>query len=55
MVKCLRGVDEDQAENESGSFTVVRREDGSAMHALRLPGGSVTQVCFGIAANPYEV
>ncbi|ATY34912.1 DUF2971 domain-containing protein [Sphingomonas psychrotolerans] len=55
VVKCLRGVDEDDPENASGTFTVVRREEGSSMHAFHLPEGSVSRVCFGIAANPYEV
>lgn len=55
VVKCLRDVDGDNPKNASGSFTVVRREDGSSMHAFHLPEGSVTQIRFGIAANPYEV
>ncbi len=55
VVKCLRDVDEDDPENASGRFTIVHREDGSAMHAFQLPEGCVTQIAFGIAANPYEV
>lgn len=55
VVKCLRGVDEENPENASGTFTVVRRDDGSSMHAFHLPEGSVCQIRFGIAANPYEV
>ena len=54
-MKCLRGVDEENPENASGTFTVVRRDDGSSMHAFHLPEGSVCQIRFGIAANPYEV
>ena len=55
VVKCLREIDEDNPENASGRFSIVQRPDQTTMFAYHLPPDVITNVFFGINANPYEV